>query len=111
MREGHFPVVRRGPRLVPLTEAGRKRNLLGNTVTVTSLASQSFGRYGVTKKEARACHCGLQDAAFGLRLIGFDEELAGEASAGLVDEDAVRIARGSIKRNRPIVFYSDLQNR
>ena len=72
-----------------LAEAGRKRNLLGNTVT--SLASQSFGRYGVTKKEARACHCGLQDADFGLRLVGFDEdELAvGEASAGLVDEDAV----------------------
>ena len=32
-----------------------------------------------------------QDADFGLRLVGFDEdELAvGEASAGLVDEDAV----------------------
>jgi hypothetical protein len=99
---------------VPLAEAGRKRNppanYPGNTVTVTPLAFQSIGCYSVTKKEARAWHCGPQDADFGLGLVGFDQDeldgtLVEEASVGLAGEDAVpQVAQRWIKRNHPIVL-------
>ena len=106
--------MRRGHQICALSRSWKETKSTcyypGNTVTVTPLAFQSIGCYSVTKKEARAWHCGPQDADFGLGLVDFDQDeldgtFAEEASVGLAGEDAVpQVAQRWIKRNRPIVL-------